>query len=251
MFASLSSKFFETDSPSKYRNLSRLLTKPTKWYVRPAKTQISLGIRPVWSVFAVRWMGRWGHNFFHADSEDSDQTGRMPRLIWIFAGRKGHFVGFVMRWLIWFLWFVLSMWLTIPCLNLKDIQIYRQYGSLLLHFHDLICSCSIVIPKCFFFFYLGFTARQNYFTPFGRVNHKAGRKREIAEKKKHLTTSQAELGLSHMWPELGSNPQWWDGEWLKALKISDLNHSATGAAWVYLFKFNSIKAITSLFCLII
>ena len=35
-------------------NLSHLMTKPTKWYVRPAKTQISLGIRPVWSVFAVR-----------------------------------------------------------------------------------------------------------------------------------------------------------------------------------------------------
>ena len=25
--------------------------------VRPAKTQISLGIRPIWSIFAVRWMG--------------------------------------------------------------------------------------------------------------------------------------------------------------------------------------------------
>ena len=30
--------------------------KPTKWSVRPAKTQISLGICPVWSVFAVRLM---------------------------------------------------------------------------------------------------------------------------------------------------------------------------------------------------
>ena len=29
----------------------------------------------------------------------TDPTGRMPRLIWIFAGRKGHFVGFDMRWL--------------------------------------------------------------------------------------------------------------------------------------------------------
>ena len=27
--------------------MSRLMTKPTKWHVRPAKTQISLGIRPV------------------------------------------------------------------------------------------------------------------------------------------------------------------------------------------------------------
>ena len=25
------------------------MTKPTKWHVRPAKTQISLGVRPVWS----------------------------------------------------------------------------------------------------------------------------------------------------------------------------------------------------------
>ena len=35
-----------------------------------------------------------------AHSEDSDQTGWMPRLIWVFAGRTCHFVGFVMRWLI-------------------------------------------------------------------------------------------------------------------------------------------------------
>ena len=29
--------------------LSRIVTKPTKWHVHPAKTQISLGICPVWS----------------------------------------------------------------------------------------------------------------------------------------------------------------------------------------------------------
>ena len=34
--------------------LSRLMTKLTKWHVHPAKTQISLGTRPVWPVFAVR-----------------------------------------------------------------------------------------------------------------------------------------------------------------------------------------------------
>ena len=33
-------------------------------------------------------------------SKESDLAGWMPRLIWVFAGRKGHFVGFVMRWLI-------------------------------------------------------------------------------------------------------------------------------------------------------
>ena len=35
--------------------------------------------------------------FFHADREDSEQTGQMPRLIWVFAGCTGHFDGFVMR----------------------------------------------------------------------------------------------------------------------------------------------------------
>ena len=30
----------------------------------------------------------------HADSEDSDQTGQMPRLVWGFAERTGHFVCF-------------------------------------------------------------------------------------------------------------------------------------------------------------
>ena len=30
-------------------NMSHLMTKPTKWHVSPAKTQISLGIRPVWT----------------------------------------------------------------------------------------------------------------------------------------------------------------------------------------------------------
>ena len=39
-------------------------------------------------------------SFLHAESEDSDQTGWMPRLIWIFAGRTCHFIGFVMRRLI-------------------------------------------------------------------------------------------------------------------------------------------------------
>ena len=61
--------------------------KPTKWPVRPAKTQISLGIRPVWSealLTAWRNLGSLATNRAH--SEDADQTGRMPSLIWVFAG---------------------------------------------------------------------------------------------------------------------------------------------------------------------
>ena len=38
---------------------SRRTTKPIKWCVPPAKTLISLGIRPVWSVFAVRMKKAW------------------------------------------------------------------------------------------------------------------------------------------------------------------------------------------------
>ena len=32
-------------------HMSRLMTKPTEWYVRPAKTQISLGIRLIISLY--------------------------------------------------------------------------------------------------------------------------------------------------------------------------------------------------------
>ena len=60
------------------QNLSRLVTKPTYWHVRPAKTQISLGIRPVWSESSLwlQWVAK-DPSFLHADSEDSDQTGRI------------------------------------------------------------------------------------------------------------------------------------------------------------------------------
>ena len=72
----------------KIGNLSRLVTKPTKWHVRPAKTQISLGIRPVWSEPSQSAWRKLGSSAIHwAQSEDSDQTGRMPRLVWVFAGR--------------------------------------------------------------------------------------------------------------------------------------------------------------------
>ena len=43
-------------------------------------------------------------NFLHTDSEYLDQTGRMPRLTWDFAWRTCHFVGFVVRWLMYTQW---------------------------------------------------------------------------------------------------------------------------------------------------
>ena len=71
-----------------YLYLSRLMTKPTKWHVRPAKTRISLGIRPVWSETSLSaWRKLVPLATHWADSEDSDQTGWIPRLIRVFAGR--------------------------------------------------------------------------------------------------------------------------------------------------------------------
>ena len=77
--------------------MSRLVTKPTKWHVHPAKTQISLGICPVWSVFTVCMKKAW------VLSNPLSGKQRLIRLSgcpsWsVFAGRS-HFVGFVMRWL--------------------------------------------------------------------------------------------------------------------------------------------------------
>ena len=47
------------------------MTKPTKWHVHPAKTQISLGVRPVWSESSLcaQWVAK-GPSFLHAESED-------------------------------------------------------------------------------------------------------------------------------------------------------------------------------------
>ena len=63
-----------------------------------AQQRLSLGIRLVWSESSL---SPWRKLVSLATrySEDSDQTGRMPRLIWVFGGRtvRSHFVGFVMR----------------------------------------------------------------------------------------------------------------------------------------------------------
>ena len=46
--------------------------------VRPAKTQNSLGTRPVWSESSLctQWVAK-DPSFLRVDSEDSDQTGRI------------------------------------------------------------------------------------------------------------------------------------------------------------------------------
>ena len=68
--------------------------KNNKVNVCLAKTQISLGIRPVWSKSSLcaSWVAK-GPRFLHADSEDSDLSLRWANT---------YFVGFVMSRLISF-----------------------------------------------------------------------------------------------------------------------------------------------------
>ena len=71
------------------------------WHVCPTMTQISLRIRAVWLESSL---SAWRHfaslTIQNATSEDSDQTARMRRLIWIFAGRTCPEVRFLMSRLI-------------------------------------------------------------------------------------------------------------------------------------------------------
>ena len=67
--------------------LSRLVTKPTMWLCTQQR------LRSAWasaqsdqSSLCAKWVAK-GPSFLHADSKDSDQTGQMPRLIWVFARR--------------------------------------------------------------------------------------------------------------------------------------------------------------------
>ena len=80
--------------------LSRDMTKTNKVTVRPAKTQISLGIRPVWSVFAVRMKKAWVLSYPLSAQQRlwSDWADAQADLSLRWA--HSHFVGFVMSRLI-------------------------------------------------------------------------------------------------------------------------------------------------------
>ena len=92
------SRFYRNDSTffdlgKQFRRYEPSHDKTNKMSVRPAKTQISMGIRPVWSessLSAWRNLGSLATHWEH--SENSDQTGRVPRLLWVFTGRTLSFV---------------------------------------------------------------------------------------------------------------------------------------------------------------
>ena len=77
-----------------------------------------------------------------------------------------------------------------------------------------------------FFFYLGETASHNYFTHF-ELGQSLGGAKTRNPWEKLPDNPRAELGLSHV-IRARLKPQWWDDKRFRALKISVLNHSATG-----------------------
>ena len=82
------------------------MTKPTKWYMRPAKTQISMCICPVWSessLSAWRKIVSLATHWIHSkDWSDWADTQADLSLRWAHS----HFVGFVMSRLFPKIWAV-------------------------------------------------------------------------------------------------------------------------------------------------
>ena len=68
-----------------------------------------------------------------------------------------------------------------------------------------------------FFFYLGFTACQDYFTHF-ELSQPLGGSKTGDPRENHLTTHKRNLACL-IWPELGSNPQRWYDERLHCSKF--------------------------------
>ena len=78
-------------------NVSHCMTKPNKMTCAPSEDSDQSGhLSSLISVFAVCLKKPWVLSLLLSTSKDSDQTGWMHRLVCVYAGRTGHFVGFVM-----------------------------------------------------------------------------------------------------------------------------------------------------------
>ena len=107
-------------------HMSRSMTKPTKWLSAQRRLRSAwVFAQSVQSSLCAQWVAK-DQSFLHAHSEASDQTGWMPRLIWVFPGRRCHFVGFVMRWLTY-----VQFW---SCIYKHDGQIsHAKIKTILIH----------------------------------------------------------------------------------------------------------------------
>ena len=126
----------------------------TKYFLRTikAKTQISL-----LSVGSYK-----DQMFLHAESENSDPTVRMPRLICVFARCTCHFVDFVVLRLNLFLWYPLLRFSCETDSNTHFIQqsthetrfVFRDFENRIgeegfdVRCHVTFCAASDVTPRC-------------------------------------------------------------------------------------------------------
>ena len=124
----------------KEAHLSRLMTKATKWHVRPAKTQISLEIDPVWSesllgLHPFCWFCHEAARLVKSNRRPTCQTGLgkqfWPRSDWRRSEQGWHCLSF--------------------CLHLLDSLLYmvNPYCSYLRIIGTIFCVSEFF---CFFFF---------------------------------------------------------------------------------------------------
>ena len=125
--------------------LSRLMTKPTMWMCAQRR------LRSAWasaksdqSSLCAQWVAK-DPSFLHADSKDSDQTGWMSRLIWVFAGRTVTLL--VLSWG-GSHWFV--VWWLVSVIFRKDSSYYRPVSMIGGRFHAVLFLWSIISPLSVF-----------------------------------------------------------------------------------------------------
>ena len=129
------SLFWLASKMQNYCNLSRRMTKPTKylctqlWVLRVAKDPMLI----------------------HADSEVSDQTEWMPRLIWVLAGRTCHFVvlssggSFYFKMVI-LTWDIVAEFSDSPFHTVKiESREWQSLFSAWAFVHDLLHTCEQIV----------------------------------------------------------------------------------------------------------
>ena len=70
-----------------HQSLSRDMTKQTKWVCTQGRLSSAWAFAQSCQSHRCRHEESLGLSTHWAHSEDADQTGQMPRLIWVFAGR--------------------------------------------------------------------------------------------------------------------------------------------------------------------
>ena len=80
--------------------LSRLMTKWTKWLCAQRRLRSAWASAQSGQSLRCALSGWLRTQAFFVRMAKTDQTGWMPRLIWVFTGHTCHFVGFVVRRLI-------------------------------------------------------------------------------------------------------------------------------------------------------